>query len=164
MKQLHQNSGQFFKVQNNIFYALLAGQVFFLLTTFLINHTNGTEVQYTGGISTYVYIVFIISICGIILGKIIQQRKMNDAKTKKNLSSKLKLYNKALLYRLALLEGPCIVAIIMYIAIPHYFFLVLTLALMAFFLFLRPNKKVFIKELNLTSIEILIVDSLNSRV
>lgn len=96
---------------------------------------------------TFFTVVLVLSLFGVLGGNIIKKNVLETAKSKNSLREKLGIYQTASLIRYATLEAPAFLAIVFYILTEQFLFLLIALALMFYFISLRPTKSRITSEL-----------------
>ena len=154
MEQTQQTTKEYFKLLSIIHLALIAGMITFgLIVLFFI-----ADFQHPDNSSDFarmiVYLVPGLAIVGLFASNFISKNKINQLKEKSELSAKLAGYREALIIRYALLEGPCLFALItIFITNDSNYFIYA--GVMFFLLILkRPTMKSTITELELDQQEI----------
>ncbi len=97
--------------------------------------------------SIFFIATLVLSTLGVLGGSIIKKKVLEAAKSKNSLREKLGIYQTASLIRYATLEGPALFAIVSYILTEQFLFLLIAIALMGYFLLIRPTKSKIALEL-----------------
>ncbi|MCR9183496.1 MAG: hypothetical protein NXH73_11280 [Flavobacteriaceae bacterium] len=98
---------------------------------------------------TFFIVLLVLSLFGVLGGNIIKKNVLKTAKLKNSLREMLGTYQTASLIRYATLEAPALLAIVYYILTEQFLFLLIAIALMGYFLSIRPTKSKIALELQL---------------
>ena len=141
-----------------LFYALLAGQLIFLVITFVLRSTGSfgamPELE-----KIFVYIAAVLVAGGVIAGRKIYTTRIQALKAMPKLADQLNGYRAAMIIRCALLEGPVLFTIICYLLTGNQLLPGLAAITIAIFVTLRPGKEKLVRELELSSGAIAIVNN-----
>jgi hypothetical protein len=152
-----QTTRQYFRALTILHYALITGVVLFALIAFALQSLNvfgeNEEIR-----NMFLYIVPLVALGGVIGGGMIYKKQVNGIKNKTGLTEKLEAYRGIFIMRDALLEGPAIFAIIAYLLTGELLFLALTGSLIAIFILVRPAKQKLIRDLEMSSDEMEIIN------
>ncbi|MEP0211913.1 MAG: hypothetical protein ABJD66_01770 [Cellulophaga sp.] len=99
--------------------------------------------------SIHIVITPIVAITGIFLGNYIFKKKIEPVLGKKSLKQKLEVYQSALLTKYAFIEGAAFISLLFALYNSNLFYLFITIAVIIYFLFLRPTKDKIKKQLQL---------------
>ena len=102
------NPRLFFKLLTIIYFALLAGQLLFGATAFAITQAKGFNLTTRDPL---VLVVPVTALGCFFAGSIVYKQLLNLAASKSTLDEKLMGYQSAFIARLALLEGPSLLAL-----------------------------------------------------
>jgi MFS family permease len=142
----------FFKQLTTIFYALMAGQIFFALLAHYLVGQPGYE-----GDRSYFQILQFIALAWLLGGglaaQFIYRKNLQRAKQLKSIEEKAKIYTRATIIRSALLESVTLYLLIAYFITADPVFIIMGLLSIMFFLLYRPTKTRIESELNLTKKE-----------
>ncbi len=137
----------FLKSLSVIHLALLAGQVIFGI----VAYAQSGKIYF--GIhnidSVFIYIVPIVAIGGFMGGYLMFKKQLAVIRNKSSLGEKIIAYQTALIVRYALLEGPSLLAIVIYMQDGNLFFLGIAGLMILYFLFLRPTMEKVENDLDL---------------
>jgi hypothetical protein len=137
----------FVKSISIIHLALLAGQVIFAIVAYAQSVKVFFGVHYMD--DAFMYIVPLAAIGGFIAGYTIFKKQLAAIHTKKSLGEKIIGYQTALIIRYALIEGPCLLAIVAYMLNNNLFYLGVAGLLILYFIFLRPTMEKVENDLDL---------------
>lgn len=162
METKPQTSGEYFKVLQIIFYALVAGQVMFGFVALLLIQMAGfnAELQDLENILLIIVCVFVFS--GYLGSRIFFQVRMKSARARNSLAEKMDDYRGAVIIRFALLEGPSMLSIIAYLITGLWAFLIIAAFIIVIFFALRPTPDKAINDLQLNLNEEQIILNPNS--
>lgn len=123
-----------------IFYALLAGQVLFLLIAiFLVKEKIFTSAR-NDLENIFLPLVVILALLCMISGSRIFKARMQKLGDTRSITERLSEYRAICLVRWALLEGPCLFAIICFLLTANYLFVLIAILLLFFFCIISPVK------------------------
>jgi len=137
----------FLKSISIIHLALLAGQVIFCIVAYAQSERIYFGIHNMD--SVFMYIVPLVAVGGFMIGYLTFKKQLIDIRNKKSLGEKIIAYQTALIIRYALLEGPSLLAIVIYLQYGNLFFLGVAGLLMLYFLFLRPTMEKVENDLDL---------------
>jgi len=149
MDNIKQTSGDYFRSLIIVFYGLIIGQVFFGLISFFLVSTKNFNSDGADLRSVFIYVVSIFCLAGFILSNLIFKNRLKAIDKKSSLMIKLNAYRAALILRYALLEGPSMFAIVVYLVTGDIIFILLATLMVLYFLTIRPNREKVIKDLDL---------------
>ena len=146
------SSANEFKGNYILYYALMAGQV---LIALVISYLMiGAEMKFSWEMSNPFYLIAPILIFSCIsISSFLFIKRMEEAKTIKGFSEKLKHYRGSIILRSAMLEGANLICIIFYFLEQNYFFLLLFFVGFCAFLLVRPSEDNFKEIYRLTEDE-----------
>lgn len=140
----------YFTTINILFLALMAGQVVFAGVLFFLSQTQKRVELITPEIhQTLLWIVPAVAVAGITLGWVVFNSKLKSLWHKDNLAEKLKGYQTAMVVRLAIMEGPSLLALILFYITGDYTFLGVSAFIILAFLFNKPSRPAIIRHLQL---------------
>jgi hypothetical protein len=162
MQELHQKSGQYFKTLKIMHFAMLVGQVLFLFISIFLINVNGPFVVNDKELSgIFKFVVPFFAIAGLITSNFIYKSRLASIKIQSFLVKKINDYRAALILRYALLEGPSLLAIIVYLIFGDILFLSTAVLIMLYFLVIRPTTEKALEHLELNSEDARIMNDLN---
>jgi|GEM_PF-906035 len=136
-----------------VFYALLAGQVFFLAVTAMI-HNFTPFVSFDGTFTKSMLLVCLFAaIGGIMGGKLVTRRQLDKIEQQMPLEQKVSRWRGVFILRLAMLEAPSFMAIVGFMLTANFVFAALSILLMAVFATNFPTYTKISAELNLSDNE-----------
>lgn len=137
-----------FKVVKIIHLAFLAGQCLFAgVTLFLTYSRTATD---TSNSKKYLFVAIAITAAGFFVGNLLYKKVCGVAAKKTTYPEKIMTYQSALIIRYALLEGPSLFCIVCYFLTANLIFLLISGAIIIYFITLRPNVVTTAEVLNLT--------------
>ncbi len=101
----------------------------------------------------FIYLVPLTAMFAYFGGEFVFNKMLSPIKREASLNQKFKVYLKASVLRMGLLEGASLVGIFAYSKHNNIFYLVITVALALYLLKIRPNKKKVVQDLSLNSEE-----------
>ena len=122
---------------------LVFGIIAFFITEDASMNLNNTE-------DIFIYLVPIFAIGGAIASHFIFNSQLKKVHEKKTLKEKLTAYQTARIIRLALIEGPALLAIVIFFKTNNLYYLIIGAVMFAYMILLRPTPQVIRQELNLT--------------
>lgn len=149
MTIIKQTSKDNFKSLQIIYYALIAGQFFFGLVTYILStmenfNSGGKELR-----DIFIYIVPVFAVGGFLGSIFIFKNRLQAAKNKADLFDIMADYRSALIVRYALLEGPSFLSIAVYFLTGDIIFLVFSGLIILYFFAIKPTTEKAAIELNL---------------
>ncbi len=144
------NTKDFFKQLNILYFSLLAGQVMFVVITFLfnviMNMTIGADhILFTVIVPIYAFIAFLA-------GNFIFKKKLEEI-AGKPLNNRMETYKTAFLIRLALMESVSFFTLVIYLISGNLIYLAFALLIIILYSLLRPSKEKITDELGCTKEE-----------
>jgi len=130
---------KFLRTLSIIHLALITGQILFALVTIFLNSDKDIVIRYTNDV--FVNVLPILTIAGILTGKILFKKQLIALQSKESLKEKLTGYQSAFIVRLALLEGPCLFGIVCYLLTGNLFHIIIAGLIILYFISLRPGKE-----------------------
>lgn len=117
------------------------------IVAFLIS--DHTRIGFNDSDDLFLYLVPIFALGGISVSIFIFNTQLRQIHKKESLTEKLSAYQTSHLIRIALIEGPAFLAIIIFMISSNLFYLIIALALLAYLIFLRPTANGIKEDLNL---------------
>jgi len=136
------------KVNTIIHLALLVGQLLFAIVAFSITENKGINVKYTG--DPFLFVVPFMAISCFVLSTFMYKQQLALAVNKETVSDKLMAYQTAMIVRCALLQGSSLFGIVTYLISGNLFFLLISAAIILYFITIRPTKDSVATDLNLS--------------
>jgi hypothetical protein len=132
-------SKEYFRTLKIIFFALVAGQVFFALVTFFLNKEMAMKLLDDELINIFKYIVPVFIIGGYLSSKLMFRKGLQTAISRQALPEKLTDYRAALIMRYALFEGTSFFTIVIYLLSGYAIFLGYAIGVIIVFLTMMPS-------------------------
>ncbi len=149
METLKQTSKSYFMALTLMHLALVGGIVFFGgIMTFLITSEAGSPGM-SDLLPAFLYVVPIFFVLGIISSFLVYRKRVGDLKNEQDLTSKMTGYRGAFIVRLALLEGPAFLAIVVTFLTGNLWFLLFAGFIALYMIYLRPVKETIASDLDL---------------
>ena len=123
-----------------IFFALLCGQVLFLLIVFFLINQNVLNAARHELDNIFLPLLVILTLICMVSGNKIFKGRLQKLATVNPISARFSEYRAASLIRWALLEGPCIFAIICFMLTFNYLFMLIAILILFFFGSTAPSK------------------------
>lgn len=124
---------------------LIAGVVLFTLVTFSITPQRG----FSFATDPFVIIDIILPVFGIVVGNLVYKTLVAKIPSDKSLNQKIAAIQAASIVRFALLEGPSLFSIVVYMLTGNLLFLMILALVLAYFISVRPSRNKVIEDLNL---------------
>lgn len=140
----------FLKTISLIHTALLLGLVVFGLFAYF---QNGSFIARMNRQDVFIYIVPIVAATGYFLSQFLFRKQLQNIKRDETLPHKLSKFQSASLVSYALLEAPGLLSLTAYLLSGNALYLVIAIAVMAYFFAQRPTADKIRKDLPLTSEE-----------
>jgi hypothetical protein len=143
------NPSNFFKTLKIIHLAMLAGLAAFAVVIFFL--TQDTQFfSLTPQDDFFALVVPIVLFSGIIMSSVIYKKFVSKGKTAKDLPAKTSIYLTSNIIRYALIEGPVLLALVIFNLNNNLLFLALAGIGILYFLSVKPNPAKISRELDLT--------------
>ena len=142
-------SKEFFNALNITFLSLIFGQIFFAVIAIFLNINGSMSFDLQDTKFTFLLIAIISAFAAIYGGNYFFRLKLQNAKQAPSLYNKLVEYRAACIAKWAILETPSFFAIIGYFLTADMTFLIITIAIISFFLMNRPGPEKTCVELEL---------------
>ncbi len=141
------NAQQYFKLLNIIHKALLGGQLVFMIVSVFLVLSGTFEAFLAEERNLFFIIVAIMAAGGLFAGNFLYNKQLNSIIQLNDFIEQFTKMRALIIMRLALLEGPTILAIIFYLLTGSWLFLLFAAVLLLLFLKLKPDKEKIIEEL-----------------
>lgn len=119
--------------------ALLVGQTLFAVIGLLTNKNPIFFDVNNNKHDVFFYIVPVFAAAATLFSVVIYKRILSRISAGISLIEKMKIYQMALIRRFASLEGSSLFGIAVFLTTGNLFYLMISVCLMAYFIFLRPN-------------------------
>lgn len=148
------NIREYFKSLTTIYYALMAGQIFFLgITLYLYFSTSGLIKD--GSLDmAFIIATLVFTFLGIFGSNFVFKLKLNSVRIKEDFMSKLAEYRSALIIRWALIEGPCFFAIVTFMLTGNLILFGMAVLILLNFVTVRPSSEKMILDMDLNQTEV----------
>jgi len=137
-----------------VYYALIAGQVFFALVSFYLQKTGMMDAGIKELRDIFLIIIPLFVVGGFLGSRVMFKTRLNAIKSQDNLISKMTAYRGALIIKYALLEGPSFFAIVVFLLTGDYLFLGLSGLIIVYFFLIRPTSEAAVNDLELSIMEV----------
>lgn len=137
-----------------IFYALLSGQIIFLLISLYLVSANLIETNSELSLIFIITLLFFLSpllIVGPMIYRKLISRQYDNIKT---LEQKLILYRQGMIIKLAMVEGASIFSIVCFLITGNYLFIIISILLISLFFLHRPSLEKFTADFNISLSEL----------
>jgi hypothetical protein len=142
-------SKEYFNALNIMYISLILGQVFFAVITVFLNLNGLISFNFEESKLALVLIAIILAFSGIYGSNYVFKIRLNNIKQTAGLFNKLIEYRSASILKWAILEAPSFLAIIGYFLTGDMTFIIITIAIIAFFAMNRPSPEKTCIELEL---------------
>jgi hypothetical protein len=140
---LNVNPGSYLRTLALLHYSLFIGMVLFGVFAY---YQNGSFTAQINNKDFFVYSVPVFAACGYFVGQFLFNKQLQQIAQKDSISTKFRKYQSALLIKYALVEGPCLFALVAYYIDGSALYLVTAIALMAYFFAQKPTKTKLLKD------------------
>jgi hypothetical protein len=151
MDNIKLTSGAYFRALLIIYYGLIIGQVLFGFLAFFLVSTHILKSEGEDLSRVFIYIIPFFVLGGFIASNLLFKNRLKAIDQKSSLMIKLTDYRAALVLRYALLEGPTIFAIVVYLVTGNSIFILFAAIIVLYFLMIRPDREKAIRDLDLNS-------------
>lgn len=135
-----------------IFYALLIGQITFLLIS--IYFVKSGIVDINSELSGVLILALLFSLSPLLVaGPIVYRRMIKQSESNLSLEQKLVLYKQGTVIKLAIVESPSILSIIFFLITGNEITLFIAILIIFLFYFHKPSIEKFVSDFNLTTTE-----------
>lgn len=146
MQQGKRTPAQSFKTLVVIHFGLVMGQVFFAAVAYFLNSSG--QAEHSGNHVPFLYILIPLALGGILAGNFLFKKQLENI-TSNDILTKLTRYQVGLIIRMALIEAPCLFAIVGHLLTGDNILLICAMALIVYSIVIRPTKDKLSTELNL---------------
>lgn len=137
-----------FKMVQIIFFALLSGQLVFLLIAVLLVQSG--EISTNDNLFLILLIVdLMIVFPSLTVGPMFYRSFINKAKSGLSVEEKFNLYRQGIIIKLALVEAPTIFSIVDYLLTGSFIFLIIAVGVLVLFFFHKPTIEKFAEDFNI---------------
>ncbi|HZH87077.1 MAG TPA: hypothetical protein VFD77_07160 [Brumimicrobium sp.] len=132
---------------NTIYMVLFMSMMVF--GSFTLFNTVAWDADFPPSEDVFLIIVPIIFFIGVVLGRILYKRKLDNLANVSLLKDKLQGLKTALIIKFALVEGPFLIGLVAAFSTSNIFYMMSSGTLVMYFLTLKPTKSKIIKDLDL---------------
>ncbi len=143
---------EYLKTLNLFFYALLIGQLSFVIILLAFS-LSGVLQAYSTVRNMYYFIVLLIVAGAYYGGNYFYKIKLKEIRSKKILNEKFKLLQIALILRWSFLEGASMLSLAFFLISSDYLFMIIALAIIFLFYLQRVNKQQIFSDIQLSDEE-----------
>ncbi|GAB0155573.1 hypothetical protein CHRYSEOSP005_08340 [Chryseobacterium sp. Alg-005] len=133
---------------NIIFFGLLLGMVAMGSMIYITNPTENFSFDFKNPL---LILTLIMMITGVFVSGFLYNSLKSKIEKNDSLNSKISKIQQALLIRFALIEGPALLGIILYLKESNLAFLMLSAMMILYFITLKPSKSKLADDMDLTS-------------
>lgn len=152
------NVKSYFKVLNLLFYALLAGQLFFALIAFVLSYSGALRSAIASE-NMYYFIILIFVAGAYYGGNYLYKGLLKKIKTEDRLINKFDQMRSAFIIKFALLEAGSFISLVFYLLTMDYMFLIVALMVIFLFFISKMNKEKIVEDMGLSIEEKKILDN-----
>jgi hypothetical protein len=134
-----QTPAKYLKTLSIIHFALVAGQMLFAIVALV--QSKKIMINVRNPRDPLIFIVPLIAAGGFVASNVLFKKKVNEIGKTASLKIKLIDYQTALIIRFAALEGPSLLGIVAFLITGQLFFLVISGAIILYFIHIRPTKQ-----------------------
>jgi hypothetical protein len=124
---------------------LITGIILFTLATFSITLQRG----FSFSADPLIIIDIILPVLGIFVGNFLYKTLIAKISAESSLSQKIAAHQTASIVRFALLEGPALFSVVVYMLSGNMLFLVILAVILAYFISVRPTRNKMIEDMKL---------------
>ncbi|MBW7675078.1 hypothetical protein [Chryseobacterium chendengshani] len=150
MKNQNIEPASFFKMMSLIYNALLAGMIIMGGMMFLMNPSKNLDFDLNNQLLAIMLVVMVTGVFGSNLGYNFLKNKIDN---NDSIREKIAKVQGATIAKLAFIEAPALLGIILYMVESNLAFLMLSAIMILYFLVLKPSKDKILDDMNLTSEE-----------
>jgi hypothetical protein len=99
---------------------------------------------------TFFYLIPLFAIGGLLSSNYIFRNSLKSIQTKSTLMEKLTQYQSARIIRIALIEAPALLGIVIFIITSNQYYLIISAVLLAYMVLIRPSTTIIKEDLRLT--------------
>lgn len=144
------NPSLLFKSMSVVFFGLLLGMLMMGGIIYSMNPSENLDFDMT---NPFLAVMIIVSIAGVFGSNLLYTFFINKINEEDSLPDKTTKIQQAVIVRLALVEGPALVGIVLYLIEANLIFLIFSALLILYFLTLKPSKDKFADDMKLTGPE-----------
>ena len=148
MEQITQNSKTFLRSLSIIHVALLFGQLVFLSIALFLKLSSDTIITNSFSFPFSIVVPLLVIGC-LIASKVVYTIKTKQVQSKDGITDKMQIYYVATIIKLALLEGPSLFTIVVFLLTGEVYFSIFTLILVLAFIVSKPSREKAIVDLKL---------------
>lgn len=137
----------FMRILNAIYMVLLMSMMVF--GSFTLFSTVSWDIDFPSSEDVFLIIVPIMFFIGIVLGRILYKKRLDNLANVNVLKDKLQGLKTALIIKFALVEGPFLIGLVAAFLTSNIFYMMSSGTLVMYFLTLKPTKSKIIKDLDL---------------
>ncbi|MBW8522370.1 hypothetical protein K0U91_07780 [Chryseobacterium chendengshani] len=150
MKNQNIEPASFFKMMSLIYNALLAGMIIMGGIMYLMNPSKNLDFDLSNQLLAIMLVVMVTGVFGSNLGYNFLKNKIDN---NDSIGEKIAKVQGATIAKLAFIEAPALLGIILYMVESNLAFLMLSAIMILYFLVLKPSKDKILDDMNLTSEE-----------
>ena len=150
MNTKRQTSREYFQMLRIMYYALIAGQMFFGLIALYLNMADPVDSGENELRDILIYLVPLFVIFGLIAGNFLYRSRLQVCRKKSDLIEKMSDYRSALILRYAFLEGPSLFSIIAYLLTGDFLFMGMAIFMIGLFITIPPTRSKAVFDLELS--------------
>ncbi|WP_439152675.1 hypothetical protein [Winogradskyella sp.] len=141
------NPKQIIKTLTILHYAYCLAVIVFGTTALFI--TDNASINFSNTDETFFYLIPIFAIGGVLSSNYIFRNSLKSIQQKSTLIEKLTHYQSVRIIRIALIEAPALLGIVIFMITSNQFYLIISAVLLAYMVLLRPTLPVIKTDLQL---------------
>lgn len=147
------NNKDIIKTTQIIFWAILTGQIVFLvIAVFLV---QSSKIEANPELTFILMIVILMLVIpAIVVGPMVYRTLLTKSLHKKSVEDKLIAFRQNTIIKLALIEAPVLFSLVSFIITGNYIFAVIALAVLVLFVFHKPTTEKFAEDYKLSVSEV----------
>jgi hypothetical protein len=143
------NPKQIIKTITIIHYAYCIAILLFGIAALFI--TENAVMNFSSPDDTFFYLIPLFAIGGLLSSNYIFRISLKSIQIKSNLNEKLTQYQSARIIRIALIEAPALLGIVIFIITSNQYYLIVSAVLLVYMVLLRPTTAIIKEDLQLTA-------------
>ncbi|MFK7834464.1 MAG: hypothetical protein AB8B52_14410 [Winogradskyella sp.] len=151
MNQTNQNRSEKSIIKTLTIIHFMICAVVLVFGTVIIFITENAQINFADTEDSFFYLVPLFAICGAFVSQYLFQKLLNDVHAQATLKDKLTKYQSSKVIQYALIEAPAFLGIVICLITTNQFYLIISAALLAYLIFLRPTTATIKEDLNLNS-------------
>lgn len=139
----------FMKTITIIYLVMLVGMLLFGSVILFIS--NSWEIRMPAADDSFLYAVPLATFVGVVLGRILYKRRLDELAKTDSLKDKLIGFQTALIIKFVLVEAPFLLGVVATLLTNNIFYLMISGTLIMYYITLKPSREKVKKDLNLST-------------